>query len=147
MSKNTVNSISQLRRPVYTQNKKDMQVTYYDGQKWQKTAFDNDNKLGLIAQDLTKFFNKNALQNHGKISSEKMLSAWLQTKGKNTPTNGKYMSTPGYNSDKAIVIAFKMNELNEMIKTACSENSEGGTDVVQNEQFAIMSALANWFTI
>ena len=141
MSKNTVNSISQLRRPVYTQNKKDMQVTYYDGQKWQKTAFDNDNKLGLIAQDLTKFFNKNALQNHGKISSEKMLSAWLQTKGKNTPS--KYMYTPG----DAIVIAFKMNELNEMIKTACSENSEGGTDVVQNEQFAIMSALANWFTI
>lgn len=145
----TNNSVKTVARYAgYKKTKEGMDVKYYDGSKWQKTVFDNKDKFNIMAQDLTVFIRTNACKNGGKISSEDMLNAWLQTKSKNAPFGVRDMTfgIHSYSAGKDQIQIAKINELNEMIQTACQSNSQGGTYVTPEEQYSIMNALANWFT-
>lgn len=132
-------------RPVYKQNNKQMDVTFYNGSQNQKMVLENKHKEHQVAQELVKFFNAKATKNGGKIQSGDMLTAWLSAQGC-LPMAEDDLSSISYNSDKAITRTEKIKRLDAMIQTACQDNSEGGTYVVQSEQFAILKALANWFT-
>ena len=135
-----------IRRPIYKEDKNGMKVKYYDGSKWQNMELENQYKEHKIAQELTKFFNKNAFNNHGKISSEAMLSAWLSAQGDAPLAENDLRDSWSYNTQRTVIRSTKIERLDSMIKTACQEGSDGGSDVTQVEQFAIMKALANWFT-
>ena len=142
---NSSGNQQRIYRPTFTQDSKKMTVKYYDGSTWKTTVFSNDEDEDRIAQHLTKFFNKNvSSKNNGSISSGDMLLAWMQAKSKNTPVR-HFLSRNKYTTSSSIINIGMMDELDKMIQTACQENSNGGTDVTQKEQFCIMDALANWF--
>ena len=136
---------TKLYRPTYTMGKDQMTVTFYDGKKYRKMVLENKYREHKVAQELVKFFSQNATKNDGKIPSGEMISAWLSAQEFLPVTENDIKRDWNSPEQRAVIRTEKINYLDNMIKTACLDISEGGSDVIQKEQFAILKALASWF--